>query len=151
MKVIQVNQTEKRTASKNSKFIEKSVLEISRYLLAKKIRNRHLLAEKKELTVVFLTPSQMKKINFQYRKKNRPTDILSFEAADPASLGELLLCPSVLKRQAKEHEHPVEAETFYMLIHGILHLLGYDHEQSAGEERLMFRIQDQCFRTLGPV
>lgn len=151
MKVIQVNQTAEHRASKDVKFTELSISKIIRYLSAKKIRNRNLLKEKKEMTVVFLTTQQMKKINFQYRKKNKPTDILSFLSADSGSLGELLLCPKILKKQAKEHGHSVEAETFYMLVHGILHLLGYDHEESAKEEKLMFRIQDQCFKTLGVV
>ncbi|MCC2678002.1 MAG: putative metal-dependent hydrolase [Pseudobdellovibrio sp.] len=151
MKVIQVNQTAVRQAAKDAKFIELSVKKIVRYLGTQKIRNKDLLTSKKELTVVLLSPQQMKKINFQYRKKNKPTDILSFAGVEPVSLGELLLCPSVLKKQAKEHDHSMQAETFYMLVHGLLHLLGYDHEASAKEEKLMFRIQDQCFKTLGPV
>ncbi len=151
MKVIQVNQTAVRQASKDAKFIELSVNKILKYLIAKKVRNRIFLKSKKELTVVFLTPKQMKKINFQYRKKNKPTDILSFAAVESASMGELLLCTAVLRKQAKDHDHSLDAETFYMLIHGVLHLLGYDHEASEKEERLMFRIQDQCFKTLGPV
>lgn len=151
MKVIQVNQTTEHRASKDVKFTELSIAKIVRYLSAKKVRNRSLLKDKKEITVVLLTAPQMKKINFQYRKKNKPTDILSFSSADPQSLGELLLCTGVLKRQAKENGHSEEAETFYMLVHGILHLLGYDHEESVQEEKLMFRIQDQCFKALGPV
>jgi len=151
MKVIQVNQTAVRQGAKDAKFIELSVKKIVGYLGNQKIRNGALLKSKKELTVVLLSPQQMKEINFQYRKKNKPTDILSFAALEEASLGELLLCPAVLKKQAKEHRHSLEAETFYMLIHGLLHLLGYDHEASAQEEKLMFRIQDHCFKTLGPV
>lgn len=150
MKVIQVNQTAVRQASKDAKFIDLSVAKILRYLSNKKVRNRSLFKERRELTVVFLTPAQMKKINFQYRKKNKPTDILSFAAIEPGSLGELLLCPAILKKQAKDHHHTVEAETFYMLIHGVLHLLGYDHEASAAEEKLMFKIQDDCFNALMP-
>ena len=159
MKVIQVNQTTKRTASKerkfpakaDEKFIAASLLKIVNDLSTKKIRNRKLLGQKKEITIVFLSTADMKKLNFQFRKKNKPTDILSFPSHDPESLGELLLCPEVLQRQAREHRHSVRAETIYMLIHGVLHLLGYDHEQSKAEERLMFRIQDQCFKTLEPV
>jgi probable rRNA maturation factor len=151
MKVIQVNQTAKHRASKDVKFIEQSISKIIKYLNSKRIRNRPLLAQKKELTVVFLTAVEMQKINSRFRKKNKPTDILSFSGVDEISIGELLLCSDVLKKQAKQHGHSFEAETFYMLIHGLLHLLGYDHEASKAEERLMFRIQDQCFKTLGPV
>lgn len=148
MKVIQVNQTAVRQAPKDAKFIDVSVNKIVSYLSKKKVRNRSLLKEKNELTVVLLTPQQMKKINYQYRQKNKPTDILSFAGIEPGSLGELLLCPAVLKKQAKKHHHSVEAEIFYMLIHGVLHLLGYDHEASPEEEKRMFKIQDDCFELL---
>ena len=148
MKVIQVNQTAKPRASKDEKFLAGVVKKIIAELQTKKIRNRRYLRQKKELTVVFLTPAQMKKINFQFRKKNKPTDILSFQSEDPVSLGELLLCTDVLKTQAKKQNHSLNDETSYMLIHGILHLLGYDHEESLLEEKLMFKIQDQCFNNL---
>ena len=90
----------------------------------------------------------MKNINRQFRKKNKPTDILSFQSADPNSLGELLLCTDVLKEQAVRHGHLFSDEVMYMLIHGLLHLLGYDHEASPKEEKLMFRLQDKCFNDL---
>ncbi|PIS09850.1 MAG: rRNA maturation RNase YbeY, partial [Bdellovibrio sp. CG10_big_fil_rev_8_21_14_0_10_47_8] len=85
-----------------------------------------------ELVIVFLDPLPAKKINRQYRKKNYATDILSFEGAD-GLLGELVLCPQVLKKQAKEQGHSFRLELGYMLIHGVLHLLGYDHELSKRE------------------
>ena len=151
MKVIQVNETTKPIASKDVRFLESGISRIVHYLSAKKVRNRLLLKKKKEITIVLLSAPKMKKINSKFRKKNYATDILSFPPADPASLGELLLCPDVLKKQAKNQGHSLQDETFYMLIHGVLHLLGYDHEQSKKEEQLMFRIQDQCFKTLGPV
>lgn len=90
----------------------------------------------------------MKKINLQFRNKNKPTDILSFQSEDINSLGELVLCIDVLKAQAKKQRHSLDAEVAYMLIHGILHLLGYDHEASAAEERRMFRLQDKGFSEL---
>lgn len=148
MKVIQVNQTAKRHATKSEKQIERAVKKIISYLRQKKVRHRSLLSDKKELTIVYLTPKQMKKINWQFRKKNKPTDILSFASHDPNSLGELLLCRDVLKKQAAEQGHSLYDETVYMLIHGVLHLLDYDHEKSKREEVLMFRIQDQCFQHL---
>jgi probable rRNA maturation factor len=119
-----------------------------RHFKAKKIRNRKWLESKKELTVVFLSAREMQKINKQFRGKNKPTDVLSFAAVDPSSLGELLFCSEVLKRQAKVQNHSEFAETCYMLIHGFLHLVGYDHELSAAEEKLMFRLQDNCFAEL---
>lgn len=109
-----------------------------------RLRQKHRLKE--QVTLVFLQSAEMKKINFQYRGKNRPTDVLSFSGETQFNeLGELLFCVPVLRRQAKEQKHSFEAELVYMWIHGLLHLLGYDHELSKKEEKLMFRIQDEVF------
>lgn len=148
MKVIQVNQTQKRRASEEEKQLGLQVQHIVKFLKTKRVRNRARLTEKKELTVVFLNRRDMQQINLKYRGKDKPTDILSFESADPKSLGELLLCSDVLKVQARQQGHSLETETLYMLIHGVLHLLSYDHELSKREEELMFRIQETCFQHL---
>ncbi len=148
MKVIQVNQTQKRRASEEEKMLSLQVQQIMKHLKTKRVRNKALLTEKKELTVVFLKRRDMQQINFKYRGHNKPTDILSFVSADPRSLGELLLCSDVLNLQARKQGHSLEAETLYMLIHGVLHLLGYDHELSESEEKVMFRLQEACFQHL---
>jgi probable rRNA maturation factor len=103
---------------------------------------------KADLTVVFLDPKPAQELNWTYRKKKYPTDVLSFESGNSEELGELILCPQVLQRQAKEHELSFNAELAYMLIHGVLHLLGHDHEKSKREATKMFRIQDQLFDRL---
>lgn len=148
MKVIQVNQTQKRRASEEEKKLGLQVQQIIKFFKTKRVRNKAMLGERKELTVVFLSSRDMKQINFRYRGKNKPTDILSFASADPRSLGELLLCLDVLQAQAREQGHSLETETLYMLIHGVLHLLGYDHELSQHEETVMFRLQELCFQHL---
>ncbi len=144
MKAIIVNETK----DKIPRTLAKDVKEICSYLAAKKLRNGKLLSEKSEITLVFLSSSEMKKINKAFRKKDKPTDILSFSSDDPASLGELLLCTDVLKKQAAVQRHTLRDEMRYMLIHGILHLLGYDHELSKSEEKIMFSIQDKAFGML---
>jgi probable rRNA maturation factor len=103
---------------------------------------------KSELTIVFLDPKAAKALNKTFRKKNYATDILSFQSSSSDNLGELILCPQVLKKQAKEHKISFNAELGYMLIHGVLHLLGYDHEKSKAEAKTMFKIQDQLFDSL---
>lgn len=145
MKAIIVNQSKSLAPAKE---IQQLLNQISAHFSNKRIRNRKKLKLKKELTIAFLSKSEMKFINFQFRKKNKPTDVLSFESTDPSSLGELLLCCEVLKKQAKDNGHSPKNEMTYMLIHGILHLLGYDHELSKKEEKLMFSIQDQCFENI---
>lgn len=114
--------------------------------LSSHLKKRKLLNESLVLTLVFLEPLQAKKLNHQYRKKNYATDVLSFEGdLAQGELGELILCPQVLKKQAKEHGLSYQAELGYMVIHGVLHLLGYDHEHSEAEARQMFSVQDQIF------
>jgi probable rRNA maturation factor len=148
MKLIQVNQTKKALSSKEIKSLDKVFKQIVNYFKSKKIRNQNWLSEKSELTVVFLTAVEMQRINRQFRKKNKPTDVLSFVSDDPQSLGELLFCSDVLKKQATQQKHSLFAETTYMLVHGLLHLLEYDHEISKKEEKLMFKLQDECFDKL---
>lgn len=96
-----------------------------------------------ELTIVFMDPVPAKKLNQQYRDKNYATDVLSFSTGE--GLGELVMCPQVLEKQAKEHGLSFQEETAYMVIHGILHLLGFDHERSKAGAHRMYGIQDQIF------
>jgi probable rRNA maturation factor len=98
------------------------------------------------LTLVFVSTGQSKALNLRFRKKNYATDVLSFsEPNNHSGLGELILCPQVLKKQAKEHKHSFKKELDYMIIHGFLHLLGYDHEKSRREELKMMALQDKLF------
>lgn len=101
-----------------------------------------------EVSLVFLNENDAKKLNWNYRCKDYPTDILSFSSDDPASMGELVLCPQVISRQAKEHGLTLEDELGYIVLHGVLHLLGYDHEKSKVDEELMMSIQDEVFENL---
>ena len=77
--------------------------------------------------------AEMKKLNTHYRKKSYATDVLSFTAPEPfrsmGHLGELVIALPVLRRQAREHRHSAEAELWILLTHGLLHLLGMDHEK----------------------
>lgn len=157
MKIVIVNQTAmKLPEAQMSRFVKSVILELRK----KRLRSSERLRLKKELTLVFLTSNQIKKINQQYRGKNKATDVLSFipfdvdnlrgenYRGDKDSLGELLFCIDVLKKQAKEQKHSFAEEFAYMLIHGLLHLLGYDHEVSKKEEKIMFSLQDRIFEQL---
>lgn len=111
-----------------------------------------------DLNIIFLTTREAKKINKTYRNKNYATDILSFimqdSYADSASnkglffLGELVICPEVVKKNAKNHKMTYREELLYMVLHGILHLLGYDHEKSENEARRMFQLQDEIYKDM---
>ena len=120
------------------------VKRLSRNKALKNFRN----LKKSEVTLVFISAPKMKAMNFKFRDKNYATDILSFQPGSADSLGDLVLCPSVLKKQAKQNGHSFDFEILYMIIHGLLHLLGYDHEISLAEEKKMFGIQDRLFSQL---
>ncbi|MCJ8277720.1 MAG: rRNA maturation RNase YbeY [Bdellovibrionales bacterium] len=104
--------------------------------------------KKSELTLAFVEKSHIKKLNKQFRGKNKPTDILSFDGFEPGELGELVLCGDIVDLQAKEHKLGKNEELGYLLIHGVLHLLGYEHEKGGAEEKKMFALQDQIFDIL---
>jgi probable rRNA maturation factor len=99
----------------------------------------------KSLQVAFLSGQEMRRLNREFRHRDCSTDILSFAPSEPESLGELAICGPVIRRQARRHRHSVRSELYYMLLHGVLHLLGYDHEQGPLEARRMFKIQDECW------
>ncbi len=80
-------------------------------------------------------------MNHQYRGRSGPTDVLSFSPVEGGDLGELAFCMEVLKRQALAAGHSLREEILMMLVHGFLHLLGYDHETSERDACRMFRLQ----------
>lgn len=123
--------------------LNKWIKNIAAELTRKKIIDNEKKAQ--EVSLVFLNENDAKKLNWNYRCKDYPTDILSFNSDDPTSMGELVLCPQVISRQAKEHGLTWEDELGYIVLHGVLHLLGYDHEKSKVDEELMMTIQDEIF------
>lgn len=107
------------------------------------------------VSIAMVPESQMKKLNAQYRGKSKPTDVLSFEQPQPKGprgirfLGDLVICDPVLRKQARGHKHSVDTEAAVLLVHGLLHLLGYDHEKSAAQERKMTAIESKLLRKIG--
>ncbi len=121
----------------------------------RKIVQNILKAEKKEnksLSIVIVGRDRIRKLNRKYRGKNRITDVLSFESnfdfpeledsKETNLLGEVVICPSVIKENAKHYNTCFERELFRVLIHGILHLLGYDHKNKE-EERVMRKKEEE--------
>lgn len=101
-----------------------------------------------ELSIAVVSIEEMADLNTRYRGKEGPTDVLSFGCDDPCAvvspeefvtLGDVVIAPEVAEEQAAEYGHTVEEELNLLLVHGVLHLLGYDHEAdedaSAMQER----------------
>lgn len=99
---------------------------------------------KRPVNIIFVNKDEIKKINFKYRNINRETDVISF-AFDENGLfnpiiGEIYLCVEVIAEQAIEYNHSVKREFSFLLIHGLLHILGYDHI-NIEDEKVMFDLQ----------
>ena len=85
------------------------------------------------LTVAIVSDARIRSLNRLYRKKNRATDVLSFPSQDPRHLGDVVIAAGVARRQARAAGHSVQTEFRVLALHGLLHLLGYDHDRDAGE------------------
>lgn len=142
MKLVIVNQSSTR--------VPRSFLGRIFPLMVKQLRQQRVkgLSAQLELTLVFLGKPEARRLNKQFRGKNYPTDVLSFAPIEPKSLGELVLCPEVLKAQAREQGHAYRNELIYMVLHGVLHLLGYDHERNDREAKKMFKLQEEVYSYL---
>ena len=108
---------------------------------------------KSDLSLVLVGNREIRKLNARYRKIDEPTDVLSFPLGDklPSGmtiLGDVIISVEQAKKQAIEENKRLEAKVETLLIHGILHLLGYDHERSLKEERKMKKLEDRIWRDL---
>ena len=106
-----------------------------------------------ELAVRLVPPAESRRLNRHYRGKDAPTNVLSFPASvDPAvrprPLGDVVICPAVLKREAREQGKSERAHWAHLLVHGVLHLVGYDHEAD-GDAQRMERREIAVLRRLG--
>ncbi len=103
-----------------------------------------------EVSVLFLDDKGIQKLNREYRGIDRPTDVLSFALNEgdlpdpnPEVWGDIVISVGSAARQAKEAGHSFENEITRLLVHGALHLLGYDHERSAKEAEKMRSMESE--------
>jgi probable rRNA maturation factor len=119
-----------------------------------------------EMCIILVSNEEIRVLNKEYRNIDSPTDVLSFpllEARngritlglgdkDPDSgmvqLGDIIISPEKALEQASEFGHGLEVEIIFLVIHGVLHLLGYDHENDNGE---MFQRQDMYLQKAGEI
>jgi probable rRNA maturation factor len=94
-----------------------------------------------EVSIAIIDDEAMRNLNRKFRKKNKTTDVLTFPAddsdADPNAkgrpLGDIVISIDQARRQATDQKHSLATEVRYLILHGILHALGYDHETDSGE------------------
>ena len=128
--------------------------ELNRFLAAARKRLR---IREGSLTIALVTDGQMKRWNNAFRGKNRPTDVLSFpaddsrrkrspEAAAHSYMGDIAIAPAVARINARRFGRAFATEMRILILHGILHLMGYDHETDQGQ---MERREARLRRELG--
>lgn len=82
-----------------------------------------------EVSIAFVSDAAMKRLNKQYRGKNQTTDVLTF----PGDRPDIVISLDQARRQATDEKHSLATEVRYLILHGVLHALGYDHETDDGE------------------
>ena len=110
------------------------------------------LDERVELSILAVNEDEMERLHIEWMDEEGPTDVLSFPIDELRSgeaflegrstLGDIVICPNVAQRQAERAGHGFDVELQILLVHGILHLMGFDHAQPA-EEAEMFALQGE--------
>lgn len=107
------------------------------------------------LSIVLIDDDKMHKLNLEYRGIDRTTDVLSFALNDDKKvntninvLGDIYISIPKMISQAKEYNHSEKRELSFLTVHGLLHLLGYDH-QTKEEEKIMFKLQEEILNEKG--
>jgi probable rRNA maturation factor len=109
----------------------------------------------RSLGVILVSRSEIETLNRNFRNKSKPTDVLSFPQAPlpmvfdgeiPA--GDIIICTSVAREQARKWNATTELEVQRLAVHGLLHLFGYDHERSSSEANKMFQLQERILKLI---
>ena len=109
--------------------------------------------ESAELTIRIVDEPESQSLNRDYRGKDKPTNVLSFPFEAPAMvemdlLGDLVICAPVVEQEARDQGKSLQAHWAHMVVHGVLHLLGYDH-QNDDEAEQMERLEVEILASLG--
>lgn len=115
--------------------------------LAEFVLDREEAPAQGELSIAVISVEEMTEINLTYRDTEGPTDVLAFPCDDPCpvgedeplTLGDVVIAPEVAEAQAAELGHTIEEELNLLLVHGILHILGYEHDSDEGAEAMQAR------------
>ena len=129
---------------------EKDMKKLSKYMV------KYMNLKNISFSVIFVGSDTIKEINKNYRKIDRVTDVITFRLADYEEVmcgkinvsGDIYICLDKAKEQASEYGHSYLRELSFLLVHGFLHLLGYDHMNDADEKK-MFSLQEEILDGYG--
>jgi len=98
--------------------------------------------EEKSVSLILVDLEEIARINLEYRQLDCPTDVISFESDEEDYLGDIFICIDKVYEQAKLYKHSKEREFAFLLVHGLLHLTGFDH-LNEDDEKIMFEKQEE--------
>ena len=151
---VRLNQTEitSMASSLSDEVLDNLISKPTAEISQSKLRQ---IKQKASLSLVFLSNSGIAKINQRWRNKNAETDVLSFplNLSDPGNgmpweLGEIFISIEKASEQAIRHNHALKRELAFLFVHGMLHILGFDHEDPS-EEKAMFARQKSILQAAG--
>jgi probable rRNA maturation factor len=98
-------------------------------------RARRAVGLRGEVNVLVAPSAELRRLNRQFRKQDKPTDVLSFPPPARGMAGDIAISADIARASARRLGHPFAAELKVLVLHGLLHLAGYDHERDTGEMR----------------
>ncbi|GIW22396.1 MAG: endoribonuclease YbeY [Candidatus Sericytochromatia bacterium] len=119
-----------------------------------KVLNKLKLNDNTEISITFVNNKKIKELNNNYRNIDKETDVLSFPFENNFNLpinilGDIIISTEKAISQSKDYNHSIEREIYFLIVHGILHLLGYDHKD-VNEEEEMFSLQKEILNEIVP-
>jgi probable rRNA maturation factor len=107
-----------------------------------------------EISVIFVSKDDIREMNRDYRGINRATDVISFAFQEgdgagftPYLLGDIAVCPEIVEKHSRSYKTSFRTETLFVIIHGVLHLLGFDHTHLSEREK-MRKMEDEIMKKL---
>ena len=101
-----------------------------------------------EISLLMTDDKSIRELNKDFRNIDKSTDVLSFPMEEETMLGDIAISLETAKRQSESADIHIEREVAFLFIHGVLHLLGYDHETDPESEKEMFDLQEEILKKL---
>lgn len=145
----------------DNQLVEEKTKEMLLNLLEFAAKFENIDLDNTEMSLSFVDKNEIQEINRDYRGKDVPTDVISFALNDETdeieilgleeeinTLGDVIICVEIAKEQAQEYNHSFDREIGFLAVHGLLHLLGYDHMEE-NDEKIMFSKQEEILEQFG--
>lgn len=145
----------------DNQLVEEKTKEMLLNLLEFAAKFENIDLDNTEMSLSFVDKNEIQEINRDYRGKDVPTDVISFALNDETdeieilgleeeinTLGDVIICVEIAKEQAQEYNHSFDREIGFLAVHGLLHLLGYDHMEE-DDEKIMFSKQEEILEQFG--